>query len=101
MKLSRLKNFSKKLSAKLLSMLTLLLVVNSCSWFSRKEPILTGDFTAKYYELPEDQEVVDYIVAGPTKLYEYVKVNESTNACEKKATPDLKKKCYEQFLEIE
>jgi hypothetical protein len=69
--------------------------------FSKKEPILTGDFSAKYYELPEDQEVVEYIIAGPTKLYEYVKVNESTNACEKKKTPELKKKCYEQFLEIE
>lgn len=82
-------------------MLTLLLVVNSCSWFSRKEITLThSDFATKYYELPDDQGVIEYVVAGPIKLYEYVKVNEATNACEKKKTPELKQKCRKLFSEL-
>jgi len=59
---------------------------------------VTSDFSAKYYELPEDPEVLDYIIAGPIKLYEYVKINESTNACEKKKTRALQQECFKLFL---
>lgn len=101
MKLSKPKNFNKKLSAKLLSMLMLILAVNSCSLFSKKEPILTSDFPAKYYELPEDEEVVNWVANAPLKGYEYVKINEATNACERKKTKELREKCYQKFLDFD
>lgn len=78
-----------------------MIAVSSCSLFLKKETILIGDFTEKYYELPEDPEVVNYIIDGPQGLYQYIKVNESTNACEKKSSPELKKNCYKKILERE
>ena len=60
---------------------------------------MISDF-ATYYELPEDDTVVDYIVAGPVKLYEYVKVNEASNACQKKKNATLKEKCRKLFSEL-
>ena len=61
--------------------------MSSCSLFSQKEKILISDFPQKYYELPQDPEVVEWVANAPLKGYEYVKINESTNACEKKITP--------------
>lgn len=78
-----------------------MIVVSSCSLFLKKETILIGDFPDKYYEFPNDPQVVEYVIAGPSGLFQYIKVNESTNACEKKDTSELKKNCYKKILERE
>jgi len=71
-----------------------MIAVSSCSLFSKREKILIGDFSEKYYEFPNNKQVIDYVVIGPPELFEYIKVNESTNACEKKDTKELTDQCY-------
>lgn len=65
----------------------------------KKEKILISDFPDKYYEIPNDDKTVDYVVNGPVNLYQYVIINESTNACEKKINSELKENCYKKIEE--
>jgi hypothetical protein len=67
----------------------------------KKDKILISDFPKKYYQLPDDPDVIEWVVNAPLRGYEYVKINEATNACELKESSDLKQECYQKFLNSE
>lgn len=55
----------------------LILGVNSCSGFSKKE--IVSDFPEKYRELPKD--CLDWAATAPVCGWEFVIANEATNLC--------------------
>lgn len=102
MKLLKLKYFSKKLLANLLTLMILLPANAGCSWLKGKEVIIYRDTLCSEHLYLKDSKDIDTDMGKiSVDLFEYIKVNETTAICKCKNTIEERNKCYQQFLDLE
>lgn len=100
MTLLKRKNFNRKLLEKAILAMILQAALNGCSLSGKKEVTLKGDYCDKYYPLPQNNEVKSDIAKISKSLYEYIKINETTQICNC-LYPKEKQQCYQEFLELD
>lgn len=66
----------------------------------KKEAIVKGDYCKKYYPLPENKDIRSDITIISGSLFEYIRINETTQICDC-LYPEEKEKCYKEFLELD
>lgn len=75
--------------------------MSGCSLFLKKEKITISDtFCTKYSEFPNDEESKKHLLKSPPKMFDWVKVNETTHVCDCKPTPEIRKQCWQRFKDL-
>lgn len=100
--LSKQKQFSKKFLLKSALILTMLLALNGCSFLKKNEKIVIVDKScAKHFDFPNDPEAEQALLNTHVKIYEYVKVTETTDVCDCKPTEEIRQTCYKKFSDLD
>jgi hypothetical protein len=103
MKFLRLKIFNRNLSKTPTCLLILALASSGCSYFAKKPTVQVDTYCAKHSSLKISEATKKDILSVSAETFEYIKINETTYACDCPAPKPEKERqqCYADFLKIE